>query len=75
MPKWKANDCVPLEGAYTGTTFHKVIPGRYIKAGRQGQRRYGEIDINKTEGLPPNPDMVRTKLSNLCTVLCNNLLL
>jgi peptidyl-prolyl cis-trans isomerase B (cyclophilin B) len=51
-------------GAYTGTSFHKVIAGRYVKAGRQGQRRYGEVDLSKSEALPKNPDVVRALAQN-----------
>lgn len=50
-------------GAYTGTTINKIFPGRYIKAGKQGSKRYGEVDavlLGMQDPLPPNPDLVRT---------------
>ena len=48
-------------GAYTGTTINKILPGRYIKAGKQGSKRYGEVDavqLEMQDPLPANPDLV-----------------
>lgn len=49
-------------GAYTGTTVNKIYPGRYIKAGKQGSKRYGEVDavqLGMQDPAPANPDLVR----------------
>lgn len=54
-------------GAYTGTTVNKIYPGRYIKAGKQGSRRYGEVDavqLEMQDPAPANPDLVRPRLDH-----------
>eukprot|EP00892_Ulva_mutabilis_P012241 jgi/Ulvmu1/938/UM102_0021.1 len=51
-------------GAYTGTTINKIFPGRYIKAGKQGSKRYGEVDavqLEMQDPLPSNQDLVSSK--------------
>lgn len=45
------------EGAYSGTTFNKILPGRYVQAGKQGSKRYGRVDPRTTK-LEPNADLV-----------------
>jgi len=42
-------------GAYNGTTFSKVLPGRWIQAGRQGSLRMGALTL--PPDLPPNADL------------------
>jgi cyclophilin family peptidyl-prolyl cis-trans isomerase len=42
-------------GAYNGTTFSKVLPGRWIQAGRQGSLRMGAVAL--PPDLPPNADL------------------
>ncbi|KAK9864152.1 hypothetical protein WJX84_012172 [Apatococcus fuscideae] len=42
------------EGTYNGTVFFKVFPGKFIKAGRQGSTRMG--DIEPPRSLPVNAD-------------------
>lgn len=44
-------------GAYTGTTFSRLLPGQYIQAGRQGSRRMGEVLA--PEALQANPELSR----------------
>lgn len=48
------------DGAYTGTTFHKVLPGKYLQAGKQGSKRYGRVDSN-TVDVEPNGDLASSK--------------
>lgn len=31
-------------GALVGTTFHKVFPGEFVKAGQQGSKRNGQVE-------------------------------
>ena len=45
-------------GAYTGTTFHKVQAGKWVKAGKQGSKRYGEVDSRAVD-IARNADVVR----------------
>eukprot|EP00879_Flechtneria_rotunda_P020250 GHRR01021297.1.p1 GENE.GHRR01021297.1~~GHRR01021297.1.p1 ORF type:complete len:343 (+),score=85.95 GHRR01021297.1:223-1251(+) len=42
-------------GGFTGSAFSRVSPGEYIQAGRQGNRRIGDID--PPAGLPANTDL------------------
>ena len=42
-------------GDLDGTLFHRVFPGRYISAGRQGPRRMG--GVAPSEALPANADL------------------
>jgi hypothetical protein len=60
------------DGVYAGTTFHKVQAGKFVKAGKQGSRRFGLVDPTLVK-LPRNPDVVcacgRTFCSNLGGVL------
>jgi len=41
-------------GDLDGTLFHRVLPGEYITAGKQGSKRMGELQPSTPP--PPNPD-------------------
>lgn len=43
-------------GDLTGTLFHRVLPGEYITAGKQGAKRMGELQPSAPP--PPNPDLL-----------------
>ncbi|PSC76546.1 peptidyl-prolyl cis-trans isomerase chloroplastic [Micractinium conductrix] len=45
-------------GAYANTSLSKILPGRYIVAGAQGPKRSGLVQA--PEGLPPNPDLLKS---------------
>ena len=61
-------------GAYTGTAFHKVQAGKWVKAGKQGSKRYGEVDSKSTEGLR-NGDLVCTApVKAIAVSWCHSLL-
>jgi len=54
------------QGVYTGTLFHKVLPGRYLLAGRQGSKRYGYVDSRALGSVPDvNSDLVSAKAFTL----------
>lgn len=46
-------------GAYNGTVFSKVLPGRWIQAGRQGSPRMGAVAV--PPDLPPNEDLLSAR--------------
>ena len=46
-------------GAYNGTVFSKVLPGRWILAGRQGSPRMGAVAA--PPDLPPNEDLLSAR--------------
>ena len=46
-------------GAYNRTTFSKVLPGRWIQAGRQGSPRMGGVAL--PPDLPPNDDLLAAR--------------
>ncbi|CAK0786188.1 hypothetical protein CVIRNUC_009401 [Coccomyxa viridis] len=43
-------------GAYTGTIFSKVLPGKFVQAGRQGSSRLGEV--RPPTDLAPNTELL-----------------
>ncbi|BDA49114.1 probable peptidyl-prolyl cis-trans isomerase B [Coccomyxa sp. Obi] len=46
-------------GAYSGTTFSRVIPGEYVQAGRQGSPRMGLVQ--PPTDLPPNKELLASR--------------
>eukprot|EP00803_Ostreobium_quekettii_P011105 evm.model.scf_344.2 EVM.evm.TU.scf_344.2 scf_344:23588-28295(-) len=46
-------------GSYTSTVFHKVRPGQYIQAGRQGSRRMGAVEA--PDNLQYNPEVTSAR--------------
>lgn len=46
------------QGLYTGTIFHKVLPGAFVQAGRQGSKRQGEVFVPK-DSQQPNPELLQ----------------
>jgi peptidyl-prolyl cis-trans isomerase B (cyclophilin B) len=45
------------QGLFTGTIFHKVLPGAFVQAGRQGSKRQGEVFVPK-DSQAPNPELL-----------------
>ncbi|XP_078438223.1 cyclophilin-like peptidyl-prolyl cis-trans isomerase family protein [Wolffia australiana] len=52
-----------LSGAYRGATVHKVLPGEYFAAGRQGRRERGEV--RAPPGLASNTETFSPAAFNL----------
>ncbi len=69
MPITVANFlAVSRSGAYVGSSFNKILPGQYITLGRQGNKRFGNVDISAVEGVGPNPEVLASasfRLSHL----------
>eukprot|EP00898_Chlorokybus_atmophyticus_P007995 jgi/Chlat1/8197/Chrsp76S07661 len=51
------NLCTGRSGStYKGTIVHRIIPGQYIQAGKQGRKRMGQVESPSGQG--SNPDIL-----------------
>ena len=70
VPKTVSNFVKTVEsGAYVGTIFHKILPGQYIHAGKQGIRRFG--DVEAPPGLESNPEVASARVWAVRVTLLN----